>query len=51
MKEYWINEIIVTITIFHIKKVLNQPKFETKSKLPINLYITGYPFSMYTIID
>ena len=30
------NETIVTIKIFHIKKVLLQPSFETRSKLHIN---------------
>ena len=45
------NEIIVTVKIFHIKKVLLQSNFETRSKLHINLYIMGHPFCMHIIID
>ena len=45
------NGIIVAIRIFLIKKVLPQPNFETKSRLHINLYIMGCPFSMYIIIS
>ena len=35
---------------FLIKNVLLQPNFETISRLHINLYIMGRPFSMWTII-
>ena len=34
-----------------MKSVLLQSNFETRSKLNINLYIMGHPFSMYTVID
>ena len=50
MKDYWINEIIITIKIFHIKNVFIQKNFVTRSKLHINLYLMGHRFSMYTII-
>ena len=46
-----VNRIIVAIRIFLIKKVLLQPNFETRSRLHINLYIMGCPFSMYIIIS
>ena len=46
-----VNEIIVAITIFLIKKVSLQPNFETRSRLHINLYIMGRPSSMYIIIS
>ena len=46
-----VNGIIVAIRIFLIKKVSLQPNFETKSRLYINLYIMGRPFSMYIIIS
>lgn len=37
--KWWINEIIVTIKIFLIKKVFLQSNSETRSKLHIDLYI------------
>ena len=46
-----VNGIIVAIRIFLIKKVSLQPNFETRSRLHINLYIMGRPFSMYIIIS
>ena len=46
-----VNRTIVAIRIFLIKKVSLQPNFETKSRLHINLYIMGRPFSMYIIIS
>ena len=41
----------IIVAIFLIKKVLLQPNFETRSKLHINLYIKGPPFSMCIIIS
>ena len=46
-----VNGIIVAIRIFLIKKVSLQQNFETRSRLHVNLYIMGRPFSMYTIIS
>ena len=46
-----VNGIIVAIRISLIKKVSLQPSFETRSKLHINIYIMGRPFSMYIIIS
>ena len=41
-----VNGIIVAIRIFLIKKVSLQPNFETRSRLHIDLYIMGCPFSI-----
>ena len=46
-----VNGIIVSIRIFLIKKVSLQLNFETRSRLHINLYIMGHPFSMCIIIS
>ena len=41
-----VNGIITAIRIFLIKKVSFQPNFETRSRLHIDLYIMGCPFSI-----
>ena len=46
-----VNGIIVAIRIFLIKKVSLQQNFETRSRLHVNLYTMGRPFSMYIIIS
>ena len=48
-KGCWINEIIVAIKIYLIKKVLLQPN--PRSRLHINHYIMCRLFNMYTIIS
>ena len=46
-----VNGCIVVIRIFLFKKNSLQPNSETRSRLYINLYIMGRPFSMYIIIS